>query len=92
MNKKGKGVIKIGISVDGEYLCCAIEDNGIGRLAAAEIKAKRNIEQKSIGMSVTKERLDLISNNEVNVETIDLYDDEGNASGTKMYIRIQYKN
>ena len=92
MNKKGKGVIKIGISVDGEYLCCSVEDNGIGREKAAQIKAKRNIQQKSIGMSVTKERLDLISDNEVNVDTIDLYDEEGNASGTKMVIRIKFKS
>ena len=92
MNKKGKGLIKIGIREEGEYLCCSIEDNGIGRKKAAKIKAKRNIQQKSIGMSVTKERLDLIGDNDFNVETIDLYDDDGNACGTKMLIKIHYKN
>ena len=92
MNKKGKGIIKIWITREDEYLCCSVEDNGIGREKAAQIKAKRNIQQKSIGMSVTKERLDLISDNEVNVDTIDLYDEEGNASGTKMVIRIKFKS
>ncbi|PCI95284.1 MAG: hypothetical protein COB15_12310, partial [Flavobacteriales bacterium] len=92
MNKTGKGIIKIWITREDEYLCCSVEDNGIGREKAAQIKAKRNIQQKSIGMSVTKERLDLISDNEVNVDTIDLYDEEGNASGTKMVIRIKFKS
>ena len=91
MSKKGKGLIKIGIREEGEYIYCSVEDNGIGREKAAEIKAKRNIQQKSVGMSVTKERLDLIGNNDFNVETIDLYNDNGEAIGTKMLIRIQYK-
>jgi len=91
MNKKGKGQIKIRIIEDGEYLCCTIEDNGIGRVEAAELKLKRNIEHKSIGMTVAKERLDLIGNNGVNLESIDLYDDEGVAKGTKIVIRIKIK-
>ncbi len=92
MNKKGKGRIKIKITEEGEYICCSLEDNGIGRKAAAAIKAKRNITRKSIGMSVTQQRLDLISTNKVNVETIDLYGANGVAAGTKMLIKIQYKN
>jgi ligand-binding sensor domain-containing protein len=91
MSKKGKGLIKIEIRGEGEYICCSVEDNGIGRKAAAVIKAKRNIKQKSVGMSITKERLDLMSDNEINVETIDLYNDNEEAVGTKMLIRIQYK-
>jgi hypothetical protein len=91
MSKKGKGLIKIEIRGEGEYICCSVEDNGIGRKAAAVIKAKRNIKQKSVGMSITKERLDLISDNDINVETIDLYNDNEEAVGTKMLIRIQYK-
>jgi sensor histidine kinase YesM len=91
MSKKGKGLIKIEIRGEGEYICCSVEDNGIGRKAAAVIKAKRNIKQKSVGMSITKERLDLMSDNDINLETIDLYNDNEEAVGTKMLIRIQYK-
>lgn len=92
MNKGKKGVIKINIQQEDDFLCCSVEDNGIGRKKSAEIKAKRNIKQKSVGMSITKERLDIISNHKVNVDTIDLFDENGQALGTKIVIRIPYKN
>lgn len=92
MNKGKKGVIKIKIQLEDDFLCCSVEDNGIGRKKSAEIKAKRNIKQKSVGMSITKERLDIISNHKVNVETIDLIDEHGRALGTRIMIRIPYVN
>lgn len=92
MSKKSKGDIKINLFLSKEYLCCTIEDNGIGREKAAEIKLRRKIEQKSVGMSITKERLDIINENNINVKTIDLKDKKGNALGTKIEIKIPYKN
>ena len=92
MNKKEKGVIKIDIMVEENYLCCSIVDNGIGRKKAEEIKAKRNIKRKSVGMTITKERLDLISNNKINVEIIDLEDREGKTLGTEVKIKIPHNN
>ncbi len=91
MNKDKRGAIKIDIAIEENYLRCSIEDNGIGRKRAAEIKAKRNIKQKSVGMSITKERLDILNNKKINVEIIDLKDDLGKAEGTKVIIRIPYK-
>lgn len=92
MNKKEKGLIKIGLRKERDYLLCSIEDNGIGRKAAEAIKANRNIQQKSVGMSVTRERLDLINDDKANVELTDLYDEEGHPAGTKVFIKIGYKN
>ena len=43
-------------------------------------------------MSITKERLDIFSENDVNVITTDLKDEFGNALGTKIQIKIPYKN
>jgi len=92
MNKKEKGLIKIGINLKENYLCCRVLDNGIGRKKAAEIKAKRNIKRKSVGMTITKERLELINNNDVSVDIVDLEDEKGNALGTQVDIKIPYKN
>lgn len=91
MNKNEKGKIKIEMKVEENYLCCCIEDNGIGRKQSAEIKAKRNIKRKSVGMSVTKERLALINNNDISFDIIDLEDNSGKALGTKITIKIPYK-
>ena len=92
MNKQKKGDIKIDLFLSEGYLCCTIEDNGIGRGKAAEIKLRRKIEQKSVGMSITKERLDLINENNINVKIIDLKDNKEGALGTKIEIKIPYKN
>jgi len=92
MNRKKKGEIHISLYLSENYLCCSIQDNGIGREKANEIKARRKIDQKSVGMSITKERLDLFSENDVNVITTDLKDELGNALGTKVEIKIPYKN
>lgn len=43
MPKETAGTITIKISVQEENLHCMIEDNGIGRLKAAEIKAKKSV-------------------------------------------------
>lgn len=88
MNKNEKGVIKIALTLDENYICCTVEDNGIGREKAAEIKAKRNINRKSVGMSITGERLDILNKEEANVEVHDLKDKEGRAKGTKVTIKI----
>jgi len=91
MNKNKKGNIIIKISIEDNYLYCSIEDNGIGRKKAAEIKKKRNINHKSVGMSITKERLDFFNTEkDVNINTVDLVDSEGQALGTKITIKTPY--
>ena len=91
MNKKEKGLIKIEIKLEENYLCCSIEDNGIGRKKAAEITANRKIAHKSVGMSITKERLDLMNSTTVNVNIIDVVNSRGVEIGTKVIVKIPYK-
>lgn len=93
MNKEEKGKITLTIKIESDFLYCIIKDNGIGRKKAEEIKAKRNINHKSIGMTITKERLDIINNNEeLNVVVKDLYDLNGKSQGTEVTIKIPYYN
>ena len=92
MNKDKKGELKIKLYLFEDQLCCVIEDNGIGREKAAEIKSRRKIEQKSVGMSITKERLNLINDGNLSVKTYDLKDAAGNALGTRIEIKIPYKS
>ncbi|MCB9363871.1 MAG: histidine kinase [Flavobacteriales bacterium] len=91
MNKGEIGQIKIEIQLKENYLCCSIEDNGIGRKKAAEISANRKIAHKSVGMSITKERLDLISSTDLNINIIDIVNSVGVEIGTKVIVKIPYK-
>jgi ligand-binding sensor domain-containing protein len=70
-------------------LCCEVEDNGIGRKAAALLqKSKQHI---SRGMQITEERLKTLEQSD-GLKTLILADDktdaEGNACGTRIIIRI----
>ena len=78
--KEGEGFIKISIT-----------DNGVGREAAEIIKEGRVLKRKSVGIDITKERLANFSKdfqNSFKVEIEDLHDQEGNASGTRVNLRI----
>jgi LytS/YehU family sensor histidine kinase len=97
MHKEGKGLLSIKIELakqnDGnELLYCEIEDNGIGRERAAEYKSKSATTHKSMGMQITKDRLD-ISNVSVGidsgVEIKDLKDEKtGMPKGTLVILKI----
>jgi len=91
MNKSRKGMININLKLEEEALHCIIEDNGIGREKARELKKQNFNEHKSIGMQVTQERLEILNTlqkKETNINITDLKDEEGKAIGTKVEIYI----
>jgi len=56
--KEGPGILKVSFSEREECLCCTIEDNGIGRKAAAAMHAEKRIHRhQSMGLKVSSERL-----------------------------------
>ena len=96
VNKEGEGHISIHIKPDPNIenvLMVSIEDNGIGRAAAMEINKKKvfKYKNKSMGMSVTNDRLTILNNYQkqnIAMQIIDLKDDKGNALGTRVEIRL----
>ena len=89
--KETGGKVKVEVEESEDMLICVIEDNGIGRKAAAAIRASKKIKRKSMGMGITAERIEIINNlyqthNHVEIE--DLYDESGNASGTRVRLHI----
>jgi len=87
-----EGLVKISISKKEEDLQCVIEDNGIGRTKAEEIKAQKPTNHKrSMGMQITQDRIEIINklyNMNASVEIHDLTDADGNAKGTKVELTI----
>jgi tetratricopeptide (TPR) repeat protein len=80
--------------IENNHIKCSIEDNGIGREKAMKIKSNTLHPHKSLGMQVTKERMELISEmNKIsfNEKIIDLKDKNKQALGTKVEIVIPYK-
>lgn len=86
---EGPGFLQINIFKVGKELCCTIEDDGIGRRAAHQQQQESVMQYESAGGKVARQRLHNTGGG--TVETIDLFDDQGNASGTKIIIRLPYK-
>ena len=94
MHKEDHGHLDIELSMQNNILNCTIKDNGIGRERAEEMRSKSAEKGKSMGLKITTERLALL-NREKGVQTFyqieDLLDENGNAGGTKVNLRISYK-
>ncbi|MFI5149463.1 MAG: two-component regulator propeller domain-containing protein [Bacteroidia bacterium] len=90
-----KGELMIDIRKAGDSLKCTIEDNGIGRKKSME--SKTGSRHKSLGMSITKERLENINaiyKSKLSVNFIDKYDSQGLATGTvaELFIPLAISN
>ncbi|HFX17857.1 MAG TPA: hypothetical protein ENK64_01780 [Flavobacteriales bacterium] len=94
LHKKGHKNLNIDLSLENGLLQIIIEDNGVGRKRAQEIK---KVSHKSFSTRANKERVKLYKNKlnlNINVLTEDLKDADNKASGTRVtiYISIQNKN
>jgi len=92
MHKKEGGNIVIDITQTTDYfLLVEIKDDGIGREQAAAYKSKSATKQKSFGLKMTSERLEMINQVygiKADVQVEDLKDEMKNAKGTKVIIKI----
>jgi hypothetical protein len=91
LHKAEKGKVFVGISQREDKLLITIEDNGIGRKKAAELKSKSGTSYKSFGMKITAERLSIIKqlyNIEANLTFEDLIHQDGSAAGTKVNLTL----
>ena len=95
MHKEGQGMLDIELSMQENILNCTITDNGIGRGKAEDMNSKSTEKEKSMGLKITTERLALL-NREKGVNTFyeieDVADENGNAAGTKINLKISYKD
>jgi len=89
--KKSKGKITIRMQSQHNELLIRIEDDGIGRAKAAELRQVRTGSHTSKGLALTRERLTLFDQKHgtrSTVETTDLFDASGEPAGTRVDIRI----
>ncbi|MBN8821598.1 MULTISPECIES: two-component regulator propeller domain-containing protein [unclassified Spirosoma] len=91
MQKEAGGNILISIEQQGKQLICTVEDNGVGRRRAAELKSKSATHTKSRGMQITADRLKLsqtLYGQQPTVRIHDLVDTQGEPAGTRVVLTI----
>lgn len=71
---------------------CVIDDNGIGRKKALELKEQQSRSRRHVskGMDICRDRIDLLQKQGYHaiLQIIDKYDEQGEALGTKVVIEL----
>lgn len=84
--QKNDPVLTVLFEVNGNTLKCVVEDNGIGRKRAAEIRKQHHV---STGLKNVEERVKVLnatSRGKISVSITDLQDAAGNPAGTRVEI------
>jgi sensor histidine kinase YesM len=91
--EKGNLLIDFSKNTDSE-LVVTIQDDGIGREKASELKSKQVLKKKSYGMQITEDRIGIINriqNINATCTIEDVKDSRGNIAGTKVVLTIPVK-
>ncbi len=92
-NRPDGGTVTITLKRDAGRLVCIVEDDGIGRAAAALLQQRdptlspRSTGRRSLGMSVTGERIAMLratTGRRYELRVIDLHDENGEPRGTRV--------
>ena len=94
-SKTGKKNIELVVTQENpEFITITITDDGVGRAVSEKIKAQKKLKRKSVGIDITKARLENFSKgfiNDYKIEIVDLFEN-GNPSGTKVIVNIPIKS
>ncbi len=92
LHKDSDGSLLVSVRKPDEHMLqCIIEDNGIGRNKAKELKSKSATANKSLGMKLTEERIHMLNQYaslNASIQIIDLENERGEAKGTRVIITI----
>jgi len=89
----GRLIIKVSKLNSGE-IRFIIEDNGVGRAKAAELKSKKHGGNKSYGLQITRSRLEAanrVNKGQAGFTVEDLYDSEGKPVGTRVILIVNIR-
>jgi LytS/YehU family sensor histidine kinase len=82
--------LKITVRLQNEFIHYSIEDNGIGRTESMAYSRKYRPGHKSLGLEISRERIDLINRKHGTPGTLDIIDlyDERQPAGTRVDLTI----
>ena len=92
LHQSGKKTLSIDFELT-DQLTCTIIDNGIGRIEAQKIQERQGNIHESFAIEAIGKRLEILNSQyggNIGFDVIDLYKD--NATGTKVILRIPFKN
>jgi hypothetical protein len=84
-------MLTIRMTLCSQKICCRIEDNGIGREAAQEIRKQQDAPHCSLGTKITESRIGIVNalyGTDLKVTYTDLKDDENRPCGTLVELQL----
>ncbi len=94
-HKQERGKISINISRKNDELEWIVEDNGVGRVAAMEVKSVSPVKKnKSLGMEITRERIKLynsVKNTNAFFEVTDIVNAENAINGMRVILHLPFE-
>ncbi|MCR6638366.1 MAG: histidine kinase [Sporocytophaga sp.] len=94
-SKSSKGIVVVSFNMEGDYLKCTIEDNGVGREKAKMLKDESITKHKSAAISVTQERLNILNRKlnqkEMKIQITDLKDQNEQPAGTRVELFVPFQ-
>jgi LytS/YehU family sensor histidine kinase len=90
-HKTTNGNIHIRFMLEGNMIKFEVEDDGVGRSRALEIEREQKKDHRSMATLITRDRLAIMNRKlktKISLEIIDLYNDAGNARGTKVVFEV----
>lgn len=91
LHQSGQRRLWLRFYIEAAYLCCEVEDNGIGREQAAVIRTRKRPEHRSFATGAIQKRLELLNHKRkrnIFAYIDDLHDAQGQPSGTKVVLYI----
>lgn len=88
---KKQGILNLTFKIEHSHVVGIIEDNGVGREKAKELKSETHKDHASRGMEIINERIAVLNkmeNTNITIDVVDKVDPNGTASGTKVIIKI----
>lgn len=94
LNKGENGHLSLKVtSVGPSELQVIVEDNGIGRQKASDLKSKSTLKQKSYGMKITNDRIKAMNqlyDSRASVQIQDMHDAQNEPTGTRVVLNIPF--
>jgi LytS/YehU family sensor histidine kinase len=84
--------LRISVKLQGDYIHYTVEDNGIGREQSMSYRDQNAKDHKSLGLEITRERIDVINRQQGGagaLEIYDLKDESGQPAGTRVVLTMK---
>ena len=93
-NKKAKGNIYIRFYSKNNHIVFEVEDDGVGRKKSKEILHQQNKDHKSLGTTITYQRIRVLNKKlkkKITLRILDLKNSDGDSTGTKIVIELPFR-